>query len=130
MAIMNKVKTLALTAFVSAMASAPAWANKAVNQSQNVRTLADNIVLAIMVAAFGVGIVILMYTAWNVGKDYIWAGRQQEEKMSIGKIFIGVILGSLLAAPSATFIFGQSLSVGDTDAVEFSKDDFQRPSTD
>ena len=129
MAIMNKVKTLALTAFVSAMASAPAWANKAVNQSQNVRTLADNIVLALMVVAFGVGIVILMYTAWNVGKDYIWAGRQQEEKMSIGKIFC-VILGSLLAAPSATFIFGQSLSVGDTDAVEFSKDDFQRPSTD
>lgn len=123
----NKMKQLALWLFVSAMASAPAWANKAVTQSENTRSLVDNIVLIIMVVAFGGGVVILLLTAWNVGKDYIWAGRQTEEKIGIGKIILGVVLGSLLSAPSATFIMGQSITVGDTDAVQFSEDDFARP---
>lgn len=129
MAFMSKFKNLALMASVWVMANVPgvAYATKATQQAENTKTLADTIVLILMVVLFGGGMIILMLTAWNVGKDYIWAGRQAEEKIGIGKILVGVILGSLLAAPSATFIMGQSIAVGDQDAVQFSGDDFDRP---
>lgn len=127
----NKIKSkklwTALTTSMLLFMSTSASAQIAENTSEYWRDIFGILQVAVVGLAFVAGVGVLVFSGVMFAKDYIFAKSDHEKSFSIGKLFAGMVIGGVVALPTAGIMFGTDLLIQEDSGYSVDEGAFERP---
>lgn len=80
----------------------------------------------IKILLFIMGLGAIAFGGWNLLKDYVFAKSDHEVKFSIGKLIVGMLVGSVLCVPYSAIVVGGDLTGGTVTDSSLTNTDFER----
>lgn len=80
----------------------------------------------IKILLFIMGLGAIAFGGWNLLKDYVFAKSDHEVKFSIGKLIVGMLVGSVLCVPYSAIVVGGDLTGGTVTDSSLKNTDFER----
>jgi len=113
-----------------ALSSNAAFAADRVLKSQGtyVSETASEWEVFVKIALFIMGLSAIAFGGWNLLKDYVFAKSDHEVKFSIGKLIVGMLVGSVLCVPYSAIVIGGDLTGGTVTDSGLSNTEFERKS--
>jgi hypothetical protein len=115
-----KLSAFALMSSTTAMAFAE---GAAVEQIEYATTFGQALINFMLVILFFGSLIIIMGAAFMFFKDYVMAKDDREKKFSVPQLFAGMLVASILAAPTGFFVISNDLLTGKS-GVEAPEDVF------
>lgn len=106
-----KAVLFTLMALVQGVAFA-AGGGQAVKQVEYVTKFGNGIVNMMLVALFIGSLIVILGAVLMFFKDYVMAKDDREKKFSVGQLFAGMLVASILAAPTGFFVISNDLLAG------------------
>jgi len=125
---MKKILSKLSVLTVTSMASAVAFSQEAVTQVEYATSFGQALINLMLVLLFFGSLIIIMGAAFMFFKDYVMAKDEREKKFSVPQLFAGMLVASILAAPTGFFVISNDLLTGTTD-VEAPDDLFDERDT-
>lgn len=110
--ILLKFSAFALMSSTTAMAFAEA--GSAVSQVEYATSFGQALINLMLVLLFFGSLIIIMGAAFMFFKDYVMAKDDREKKFSVPQLFAGMLVASILAAPTGFFVISNDLLTGKT----------------
>jgi len=108
------VLTLLMTATTMVFAD-----GEAVDQVEYATGFGQALINLMLVLLFFGSLIIIMGAAFMFFKDYVMAKDEREKKFSVPQLFAGMLVASILAAPTGFFVISNDLLTGqEIDAPE------------
>ncbi len=97
--------------------SEPAHAGRLLEtQGKYIESTGNAWVLAAKAILFLMGLGAIGFAGWNLMMDYVFAKADHEKKFSIGKLIVGMVVGSVLCVPYSAVLVGSDIT-GATEAT-------------
>ena len=70
------------------------------------------------------GCLAILFGGWQFLKKYVLAKSDHEKSFTLGEMVAAMVIGGIIAFPSAGMLFGQDISTGQQDVQEINSDAF------
>lgn len=128
----KKLKTMlgkgvvAASAIVMSSTAALAQESSRILEGQG-EYLADTMPLwkeVVLIICFIAGCLAILFGGWQFLKKYVLAKSDHEKSFTLGEMVAAMVIGGIIAFPSAGMLFGQDISTGQQDVQEINSDAF------
>ena len=78
----------------------------------------------VLIVCFIAGCLAILFGGWQFLKKYVLAKSDHEKSFTLGEMVAAMVVGGIIAFPSAGMLFGQDISTGKQEVQEISSDAF------